>query len=97
MADKLDRALILYATHPGGVPDRASAALKSDFSSEEVTELAFRIRILVAEMFAIPVDWSQFDLAEASAVVEREFQRRHPEIDRSAVKALARYWSFCNR
>ena len=91
MTDELDRALILYANHPGGVPDRLSAALEGGFSSEEIAELAPRIRALVTEMFAIPVDWGRCDLAEASTAVEREFQRRHPELDRSAVQALAKY------
>jgi hypothetical protein len=93
----LNRALILFAKHPYGAPDRTRAALTPAFNSDDVDELAPRIDALVDEIFAIPVDWSGNDLAAATRAVQAKFQLHHPEITDDAATALANYWSYCNR
>jgi hypothetical protein len=94
--EDLDRALILYARYPGGVSHRGRAALGPAFGPDEVAVLVPMIEALVAEIFAIPVDWNQSDLSVVLHV-QSEFQRRHPEIGEEAARALANYWSYCNR
>ena len=97
MTADLNRALIVFAKHPYGVPDRTRAALAPAFNSDDVDELVPCIDALVDEIFAIPVDWSSNDLAAATHAVQAEFQLRHPEITDDAATALANYWSYCNR
>lgn len=94
-ASDLDRALVLYATHPYGVPNRTRAALEAAFEPGQIAELVPRIDALVYEIFAIPIDWAQVQTgAVAARAVRAEFQRRHPEISDEAAAALADYWSF---
>jgi hypothetical protein len=96
--EQLSRAVVAYFlggryVRPGESPDAVADLL----GAEAAEHLVPRLRELAREAVYWPVDWQGNDDVSAMRVVEREIAGAHPELSAEAVRALSRYFSFCNR
>lgn len=93
MDKTLSKAIFAYF---GG--DKKSGSFPQEVTAKwgllEGSWLNERIEDLKIEMFQIPIDWQSADSLSAYQWVEIEMARRHPELDKSAIKQLGLYFAF---
>ncbi|MBZ5739226.1 hypothetical protein [Nocardioides mangrovi] len=92
-AHELSSAIVAYlgwGTSPR--PGAHESAVAACARSSSPGGLVDRVRAIVAESLAVPVDWESLSLADAGRAVAAGMGARHPELDQPALDALA--WSF---
>jgi hypothetical protein len=91
-SDKLSRAAVLYfGLGEEKSPRFVFSRLSSQFGVEEAEALVEAVRELIAEASEIPVP-EDFALMDEVSVVEREMERRHPDLSADAIKSLM--WNY---
>lgn len=95
--DLLSRAVRAFVS--GGhrpYPTVDEEALVAEVGEDAALDLLPTVRAIAAEVFDLPVDWASIR-REPYLQVEDAMQRRHPELDEAAVRALGNYWAYQTR
>jgi hypothetical protein len=94
MVDPLkSRAVLLYlSVGRSSYPKHEPEALSTAFDETESAQMGRYVSNLLKEMYAIPLDWHEHTLQSATAFIEAEMGRRHPELSPEAIAALG--WDF---
>lgn len=93
MSDPINEALLIYTGYGSSTFPRArTPQLVKRFGEAEGSELKHRILILLEELQQpVPLDGKRMRKSVTEQAIE-QLRPRHPELDESALKALA--WTF---
>lgn len=89
MIDHLkSKAVILYlSVGRSSYPKKDPEALDREFGPEGAA-LRRYVKELLAEMYAIPIDWQAHSYQSGIDAVKAEMHVRHPELSEDAIQAL---------
>jgi hypothetical protein len=93
--EELSRAVMVYLR--GNGIGRPPEAVARELGAEAAKRVEPRLKQLAREAVYWPVDWQKHNDVSAMRAVEHEIAEEHPELNADAVRALALYFSFCNR
>ncbi|MFI0901577.1 hypothetical protein [Streptomyces sp. NPDC020983] len=97
MDEELSRAVALFHSGtPGGRYHQADAVVDA-FGPGAAQSLISRINAIVSQAWDFGNQYDRLGLGQAAQSVQTDLQQAHPELSDEAVKAIALYWSFCNR
>ncbi len=92
MSDLLDQGIIAYLQRGVAASPRADAEAVRALAPGDSDELLTKVRSLIQESLAVPIDWSTTTLSEAGRTMAVTIHERHPTLGPDAVDALA--WNF---